>query len=353
MASVREQYKDVQRILVKGTNWVGDTIISFPAVHSLRALFPQACIDVLAKPHLADLWKVNSDIDEVITYEMPDGVRRVFAELKIARLLRNRRIDLAVVLPRSFSSAWMVFLGGIHYRIGYGGEARDWLLTEKVGRPTELLNKHRMYYYLNLIKVLGDCVPPSLPQLSLNGEVRVWAEEFLAKKGFEEKLLIGFNPGATYGEAKCWPLAKFVELGRRLIKEYDATVLIFGSPHPKEMALNAAIVQGIGKGCMDLTGETSLLQLASLLCHCRLLVTNDTGTMHVATAVGTPVVAIFGSTDPIKTGPWGDAHVVVKKNVSCSPCLKRVCPTDHQCMELITVDEVEEIINNKLRSLKK
>lgn len=349
MASVREQYKELQGILVKGTNWVGDTIISFPAVHSLRTLFPEARIDVLAKPHLADLWKANSDIDEVITYEMPDGVRRVFGELKIARLLRNRRIDLAVVLPRSFSSAWMVFLGGIHYRIGYGGEARDWLLTEKVARSTELLNKHRMYYYLNLIKVLGDCVPPPLPQLSLNGEVQVWAEEFLAKKGLKEKLLIGFNPGATYGEAKCWPPARFVELAKRLIKDYDASILIFGSPEPKEMALNAAIFQGIGKRCMDLTGETSLLQLASLLKRCRLLVTNDTGTMHVGAAVGTQIVAIFGPTDPRITSPLGEGHVIIKNDVPCSPCVRRVCTyRHHPCMALITTDEVFEFVSEMI-----
>ncbi len=349
MASIREKYRDVQGIVVKGTNWVGDTIRSFPAVHSLRTIFPQAHIYVLAKFHLAELWGANPDIDEVIPYDMPKGVRRIFAELKIARLLRGRKIDLAVVLPRSFSSAWMVFLGGIPYRIGYVGEARDWLLTERVKRSPDLLGKHRMYYYLHLINRLGGCAPPLLPQLSLNGKVQGWSEEFLTQKGLRGKLLIGFNPGATYGEAKCWPPERFAELGKRLIKDYDASILIFGSPNPKEMALNAVIAQGVGDGCLDMSGETSLLQLASLLRHCRLLVTNDTGTMHVAAAVDTRVVAIFGPTDPRTTSPLGKGHVVVRKEVPCSPCLKRVCPEGHQCMEFIKVDDVYRVVDAKLK----
>ncbi|MBW2039440.1 MAG: lipopolysaccharide heptosyltransferase II [Deltaproteobacteria bacterium] len=328
---------------------MGDTIISFPAIRCLRTIFPQAHIYVLARSHLAELWRANPDVDEVIPYDMPKGVRRIFAELKIARLLMGRRIDLAVVLPSSFSSAWMVFLGGIPYRIGYVGEARDWLLTERVRRNPELLSKHRMYYYLNLIKNLGHFISPPLPSLSLNGKIEKWANDFLSQNGLREKLLIGFNAGATYGEAKCWPLERFVELGGRLIKDYGASILIFGSPNPKEMMLNTAIAQGIGEGCLNLAGETSLLQLASLLRHCRLLVTNDTGTMHVGAAVGTRVVAIFGPTDPRTTSPLGDGHIVVRRDVPCSPCLKRVCPEDHQCMELIKVDDVYKVVEAKLK----
>ncbi|RLB07542.1 MAG: lipopolysaccharide heptosyltransferase II, partial [Deltaproteobacteria bacterium] len=167
-------------------------------------------------------------------------------------------------------------------------------------------------------------------------------------KGLGEKLLIGFNPGATYGDAKCWPPGRFVELGRKLIEDYDASIIIFGSRTPKEMALNTAIAQGIGEGCLNLSGKTSLLQLASLLRQCKLLVTNDTGTMHLAAAVGTQVVAIFGPTDPRATSPLGEGHVVVRKEVPCSPCLKRVCPEDHRCMKLIEVEEVCEVIRAKL-----
>jgi heptosyltransferase-2 len=161
-------------------------------------------------------------------------------------------------------------------------------------------------------------------------------------------VLVGLNPGATYGEAKCWSPERFAELGRRFIKDYGASILIFGSSRPREKALNAAIARGIGAGCLNLSGETSLLQLAALLRRCRLLVTNDTGTMHVAAAVGTRVMAIFGPTDPRTTSPLGEGHVVIRREVSCSPCLKRVCPEDHRCMDLIEVEEVYNTVGMQL-----
>jgi len=161
--------------------------------------------------------------------------------------------------------------------------------------------------------------------------------------------LIGMNPGATYGLAKCWYPERFGELGKRLFEKWKATVLLFGKEEERPIAKE--ILQHLKEGGIDLTGKTHLLQLAALLERCQLIVTNDTGTMHVATAVGAPVVALFGSTDPSTTGPWGDGHIVIRKDVPCSPCLKRICPTDHRCMELITVDEVEEIIDKKLREL--
>ena len=159
------------------------------------------------------------------------------------------------------------------------------------------------------------------------------------------------NPGATYGLAKCWYPDRFRELGMRLSQKWKAAILLFGNENEKTVAKEIASSLG-GEG-VDFTGKTDLLQLAALLERCQLLVTNDTGTMHVATAVGTPVVALFGSTDRVTTGPWGDGHVVVKKDVPCSPCLKRVCPTDHRCMKLITVEEVERVIDQKLVELSK
>ena len=210
----------------------------------------------------------------------------------------------------------------------------------KANLAPELLCRHRMYYYLHLVEHVGRCPSPFLPLLSLNGNQENWSNAFLSQHGLKDTVLVGFNPGATYGEAKCWPSERFVELGRRLREEYGAFILIFGSSRPQEKALNATIAQGIGEGCLNLSGETSLLQLAALLRQCQVLVTNDTGTMHVAAAVGTRVVAIFGPTDPRTTSPLGEGHVVIRKKVPCSPCLKRVCPLDHRCMDLIEVEEI-------------
>lgn len=340
MREKRGKYKGIKRILVKGTNWVGDTIISFPAVHALRHLYPEARIHVLVRSNLAELWRAHTSVDEVIPYDMPSGAGRILGELRIARLLRQKEIDLAVIFPRSFSSALMVFLGGVPQRIGYSSEGRGLLLTERIDCSAELLSRHRMYYYLRLIEPLGSYPSPSLPSLSLNGTQERWADTFLSHSGLKGKVLVGLNPGATYGEAKCWPPERFAELGRRLIKDRGASILIFGSSRPREKVLNAVIAQGIGEGCFNLSGETSLWQLAALLRHCRLLVTNDTGSMHVAAAVGTRVAAIFGPTDPRTTSPLGEGHMIIRREVSCSPCLKRVCPEDHRCMGLIEVEQV-------------
>ena len=348
MTAIRERYKDVKRILGKGTNWVGDTVISFSAVHSLRRIFPHAHIAVLAKSHLAELWKANPDINEVISFDRAKGAQRIFDELRMARLIKQQGVDLAVIFPRSFSSAWMLFLGGIPHRIGYTGEVRDWLLTERVDRSAQILSTHRMYYYHHLIERLGHGPSPSLPSLSLNGKLEKWAFDFLSHNSLKGRVLIGFNPGATYGEAKCWPLEKFVELGKRVKEKFNASILIFGSSRPKEQELNATIAEGIGEGCFNLSGQTSLLELASLLRRCRLLVTNDTGTMHMAAAVGTRVVAIFGPTDPRTTSPLGKEHIIISREVPCSPCLKRVCPEDHRCMNLIEVEEVYNIVGAQL-----
>ena len=345
MTRERGKYKDIRRILVKGTNWVGDTIMSFPAVYSLRQLFPQAHISVLVRYPLDELWKANLAIDEVIPYTMPAGVRRLVGELQIARLIKQREIELAIIFPRSLSAALMVFLGGIPHRIGYKSEGRDWLLTERVARTDEVLQGHRMRYYLRLIEALGSVSLPPLPSLTLNGTMGTWASGFLSRHGMTSRQLIGFNPGATYGEAKSWPTERFAELGRRLIKDHGASILIFGAARPQEKALNDSIAKMIGKGCLNLSGQTSLVELAALLRHCRLLVTNDTGTMHIAAAVGTRTVAIFGPTDPRATAPLGEGHVLIREDVSCSPCLKRVCPEDHRCMNLIGVEEVHKKVS--------
>jgi heptosyltransferase-2 len=190
------------------------------------------------------------------------------------------------------------------------------------------------------------------PRIFLREEDRRWADQILSDFGLlNGRILIGMNPGATYGLAKCWSPARFGELGKKLSKKWRAAVLLFGREGEKSIAQE--IVQQIGEGGIDLTGKTGLLQLAALLERCHLLVSNDTGTMHVATGVATPVVAIFGSTDPITTRPWGDEHRIVKKDTPCSPCLKRICPMDHQCMDLITVEEVEEVVNKKLGELRR
>ena len=345
---LKYDFSNVNRILVRGVNWVGDTVLTYPSVHGVKELFPHSHVTVIVPNHLADLWKTSPCVDEILPFQKRSGVRTVWEDVRISRLMRKGKFDLAIIFPRSFRSAFQTYLAGIPIRIGYQDEGRSFFLTHKVRRRKEALRLHRVHYYRKLMEPLGQLKSVPSPRLVLGEEERNWADQRLRELGLlDGRPLIGINPGAAYGLAKCWHPDRFAELGRRLSERWRATTLIFGREEERSMA--DRILKSLGDRGVDFTGRTHLLQLAALLERCRLLVTNDTGTMHVASAVGTPIVAIFGPTDPVATGPWGNGHVVVKKEVSCSPCFKRVCPTDHRCMEGITVDEVEEVVDKKLR----
>jgi heptosyltransferase-2 len=326
---------------------VGDTVLSYPTVQQLKILFPKSHLAILIPGDLIDLWKTFPYVDEIIPFQKQKGIGSIWEDVNLSQSLKERNFDLAVILPRSFRSAFHMFLARIPIRIGYQSEGRSLFLTHGVRRAKEVLRGHRVHYYQRLIEPLGKIESPPSPKIFLREEDRRWADRALKDLGIPEgKPLIAMNPGATYGLAKCWYPDRFGKLGKRLVEKWQAKVLLFGKE--EERPIVHEILHHLGTKGIDLTGKTGLLQLAGLLERCTLLVTNDTGTMHVATAIGTPVVALFGSTPPLITGPWGKEHVVVKKDVPCSPCWKRICPTDHQCMELITVDEVEEIVDRKL-----
>jgi heptosyltransferase-2 len=349
---LKHDFSQVNRIIVRGVNWVGDTVLSYPTVQQLKTFFPKSHLTMLIPSHLTDLWRTFPHVDEIIPFQKKRGIGSIWEDLNLSQSLRKRNFDLAVILPRSFRSALHIYLARIPNRIGYQDEGRSIFLTHGIRRTKEMLQVHRVHYYQKLIEPLGKIEGLPTPQLFLREEDRKWAVQALKDSGIlGGEPLIGMNPGASYGLAKCWYPDRFGELGRRLAEKWQARILLFG--REEEGPLVHEILRHLGTKGIDWTGKTGLLQLAALLEQCHFLVTNDTGTMHVATAVGTPVAAIFGPTDPITTGPWGEGHVVVKKEVPCSPCYKRICPTDHRCMDLITVDEVEEAVDQRLRHRKK
>jgi heptosyltransferase-2 len=349
---LKRGFNQVNRILVRGVNWVGDTVLSYPAVQQLKTLFPKSHLAILVPSYLVDLWKTFPYVDEIIPFQKKGGIGSIWEDLNLSQSLKERNFDLAVILPRSFRSAFHIYLARIPIRIGYRSEGRSLFLTHGIRRTKEILQGHRVHYYEKLIEPLGKMESSPSPQIFLREEDRKWADRALKDLGIlDGKPLIGMNPGATYGLAKCWYPDRFGELGKRLAEKWQGRIILFGKE--EEHPIIYEILRHLGRKGVDLAGKTGLLQLAALLERCVLLVTNDTGTMHVATGVGTPVVALFGSTPPLTTGPWGEGHVVLKKDVPCSPCWKRICPTDHQCMELITVDEVEEVVDQQLRRKRK
>jgi heptosyltransferase-2 len=223
-------------------------------------------------------------------------------------------------------------------------------LSEALPRDDAALSTHQVNYYKRLLAPLGKAVFPELPFLKLSDSKKEWARKFLSSTGnIGHAFTVGLNPGAIYGPAKQWSTDRFMELARRLSSDHDCEIVIFGDKNTSPLA--RAINNEINGKAIDTTGKTDVLQLAALLESCDILVTNDTGPMHVACAVGTSVVAIFGSTDPKITSPLGPDAVVLQKPASCSPCLKRECPEGHYvCLKNITVDDVETAVLKQLNT---
>ena len=315
----------IERIVVRAPNWIGDVVLSLGAVRDLRRNFPAARIEVLARPWVGGLYGAVSEVDGVRT---STGLRADTDSVRGA-------FDAAVLLPNSFASALAVWRAGIEERWGYATDARGPLLT-RAGRVSPLLRgRSQVYYYRAMLAAVGLRVSAT-PDASLSCPPE-WArrgEELLGDAG----PWIGLNPGAFYGTAKRWLPGRYAAVGDTLARRTGARIAIVGGP--AERPLGESIASGMRAPARVLCGETSLPDLAGVLKHLALLVTNDSGPMHVAAALGVPVVAIFGPTDSRETGPIGDAHRIVREPVHCSPCKLRECPIDHRCMKRIGVDRV-------------
>ena len=338
-----------RRILVKGTNWLGDAVMSLPALDALRARFPAARISVLTLAGLADVYAGRPSVDEVLPYQKGRGLAGIAAWLDRVKRIREARFDLAVLLPDSFHSALTVWCAGVPRRVGYRKELRGWMLTDPVSRRPRSRNVHRVVDYLSLVGFDGHTPENFAPALTPAPEDLAWADENLRAAGFDpaQRPLVGFNPGATYGDAKRWPRERYAALGRRLVAEAGAAIVVVGGP--AEIDLGDFLARELPtSSTLSLSGRTSIRRLAAVLARCHVLVTNDTGPMHVAQAVGTRIVALFGPTDPVNTPPWGANHVIVRKPVPCSPCFLRECPIDHRCMTRIEVDEVFREVESSL-----
>lgn len=308
------------RIVVKGVNWLGDAVLSLPTLRSLREMHPRAHIAVLTKRALADLYRGAPYVDEIVSYD---------TFLEAVRAIR-RKFDVALLLPSSFKSALMAVTARIPRRIGYVGEGRSAMLTDRVRHGPA--GRHHVHHFHHLLSPLGTPPEPKPPFLEVPQGERRWADEHLPSGP-----LIGMNPGATYGTAKQWIPERFAELGRRLAPH--GRIVVVGGP--AEAPLGARVAGEI-PGAVDLSGKTAILQLAAAIRRSRLFVTNDTGPMHVADALGVPIVAVFGPTDPVSTPPYGPKHTIVRKEIECSPCLRRTCPLrHHHCMKWIATEDVE------------
>jgi len=319
---------DFSKILIRATNWVGDAVMCVPALSAIRERFPRAHIAILAKPWVADLYRRESFADEVI---LCNPVSR----WKMARELRAGRFDCAILLQNAFEAALIAWLARIPNRIGYNRDGRGLLLTQAVPVPKRgEIPRHQRFYYLELLRRAGlvDRLPES-------PAIRLAPIPSRDRKGAIVKRIIGISPGAAYGTAKQWLPERFAEAAGKLATTHNASIALFGSQSERPLCADIAAML-TGHTVTNHAGETTLAQFIELAGQCELFLTNDSGAMHIASALGVPTVAIFGATDDIATGPTGAHARVVRQPVECSPCLLRECPIDHRCMTRVNADRV-------------
>jgi heptosyltransferase-2 len=346
-----------QKILIRGVNWIGDAVLTIPSIHAIRKAFPGAHISLLVKPWVAEIFSNNPDVDEIILYDKK--FKGIAGKFRLANLLKGQSFDTAILLQNAFDAALVTWLAKIPERIGYKRDCRGFLLTKGIPVPEEIPGKHQVNYYLNIVRSITDTIEETPPYITLTDNEKQKAKTTISSKLQDRHLpLIGINPGAAYGSAKRWPPENFAELIMKIINELNGRVIIFGSQSEEEIAneiineintLKIKFKMEYSSRVMVMSGKTSLRELAALISECDAFITNDSGPMHMASALLVPTAAIFGSTDPEATGPFGNGHKVVTTGLPCSPCLKRECPEkDLKCMTEITPEMVFSALNEIL-----
>lgn len=324
-------------IIVRMPNWIGDAVMATPVLGDLRRAFPQAKITVMCQKQMVSLFSHDQDVDETFTFVRPQCMRQ---RREIIDRLRAKHFDFGLLLTNSFSSAWWFWRAGIKCRMGFVKDGRRCLLTHQAHLPPTWQSFHQVDIYKSLLAGLGIKKSRTRPRLFCSREERTRARGIFSEYEALAASVIGINPAAAYGSAKCWPKERFIEVAKRLCEREGVRVCFFGDA--KSAPLVQAICAELPSNVMNLAGKTTLKQLVCLIKQCRVFLTNDSGPMHIAAAVGTPIVALFGSTNDVVTGPYTSKAVVINKRVSCSPCYLRTCPIDFRCMMRIEVDEVYE-----------
>ena len=365
-----------RKILLRGVNWLGDAVMSTPALQRLREAKPDAQITLLTHEKLGDLWRDHPAIDAVLTFATGESAWRV------GRRLRTENFDLGLALPNSPRSAIELWFARIPQRMGYSRPWRDLFLTMAIrprtgavemrkrslqeinelnSSPSEATrNKlpekaHHIFQYLHLVAALGAKAEPIAPHLVVaEKDVAAFRARLREISGCENSLWFGLNPGAEYGPAKRWPAERFIAAALELHRQTNCGWIIFGANDPAICQIAKELEKKLGRNfAADFSAKTTLLELCAGLKFCRLVLTNDTGPMHAAAALGTAVVVPFGSTSVELTGPGlpgNDRHAFLKSSAPCSPCFLRECPIDFRCMNSIPVSQV---VNACLRMVEK
>jgi heptosyltransferase-2 len=342
------------RIVVRGTNWVGDAIMTIPALRELRRVAPGAHITLVTRSWTRGIFADADFIDDLLIYDR--GGLPGQAILRQIGAWRRSNFDAAILLQNAFEAALIARAARVPLRLGYATDGRGFLLTHPIAKLANTDRRHEVYYYLHLVNefertVLGSDTGRELHpamDLPVSGDRLEWARQLLDRQGVTEgRPIVALCPGSTNSRAKRWPAGRFAALGDRLIKEANAAVVLIGAAD--ELPVSEEVAEMMRQTPIVLTGTTDLAQAVAVLGNVDLLVTNDTGPAHIAAALGRPTLVIFGPTDPTTTRPFGDRAVVIRHPPHCAPCMLRDCPIDHRCMTAISPDEVYERAMEVLR----
>ncbi|HEX7330021.1 MAG TPA: lipopolysaccharide heptosyltransferase II [Pyrinomonadaceae bacterium] len=342
MSSV--QGESIKRVVVRGTNWVGDSVMTIPALRALRRVLPDANITLVIRPGAKGIFAEADFIDDILVYDRK-GALSVFPQI---REWKRRKFDLALLFQNAFEAALIPFLAGVPLRLGYATESRQALLTHPLGLPDWRSSRHEVFYYLYLITALEQmlfgsstiCESDPDAGIQISEARKVEATELLRAYGVtEDDALVAICPGSINSRAKRWPAESYAALADRLI-ESRRKVLLVGSK--EEIDVSEEVTRRMRHQPVVLTGKTNLDQVTAVLGRADLIVTNDTGPAHIGAALGRPMIVIFGPTNPLTTRPFSPEAEILRHPPECAPCMLRDCPIDHRCMTAITVDEVFE-----------
>lgn len=337
----------ISHILVRAPNWIGDAVMGTPALMDLREAYPESKITLWARPTIAELLRGHPGIDEVFIYDHKGKHKGVLGKVALIRALRAQHFGVAILLQNAFEAAFLTFLSGVPERWGYATDGRLLFLSRGIYVPQQEGRVHQVEYFQRLIGELTGVQTQRAPNLMVGEEEeQLVDEEFPSLVRGSGHEVIGINPGSVYGTAKRWLPERFANVvdqvienrQRALSPERAVKCVIVGGPGEED--LGQTVGRHMKNPSIVLSGKTTIRQLLVIIKRCSLFLSNDTGPMHIASAFGVPVVAIFGSTDPVHTAPYPNRSKIVRSSVRCSPCLLRHCPIDHRCMTEVSVEEV-------------
>lgn len=336
--------EEIKRVVVRGTNWVGDSLMTVPALRALRRVLPDAEITLVIRPSAQGIFSEADFVDEVLLYDR----KGVFSVIPQVREWRKRKFELAVLFQNAFEAALIPFLAGVPLRLGYATESRQALLTHPLALPDWRSSRHEVFYYLYLVAALEQMLfgTSSIVETDPDASIQISdvrkaeASELLRAHGVhEDELVVALCPGSINSRAKRWPAEAYAALADRLIDTHRQ-VLLIGSKD--ETDVSKEVTSRMRHRPIVLTGQTTLDQITAVLAGVDLIVTNDTGPAHIGAALGRPTIVIFGPTNPLTTRPFSPVAEILRHPPDCAPCMLRDCPIDHRCMTAITVDEVFE-----------